>query len=184
MISNHARNGFDHLLKRAIQSTMVASPNDVFEIAVIADPTEIKQTKIVILTVSSYLFRLMVLIHFTPDSSTKELFSRINHVEASEMSEQSLYDAIAECGNMFCGVLNRDLCQFFPHLGMSTPNFIDKNCSSYLNTLNPGHIQHLKVNINDTPLFHVSMCVSNYSDLDFVVNVNETVTHTGELELF
>lgn len=184
MISNQARNGFDHLLKQAIKSNMVASPDDVCEIGVIPDQSDIKQTKIVILTISSYLFRLMVLVYFTPDSRTKEHFARISGIEASDMSEQAFNDVIAECGNMCCGVLNRDLCQYFPHLGMSTPNFIEKNCSLYLHDLNPGHLQHFKVDINGDLLFHVSLCVSDYSDLDFVVDVNEVATNTGELELF
>jgi hypothetical protein len=126
----------------------------------------------------------MVLIYFTPDSATKEYFAGINNMQASEMSEQSFHDAVAEYGNICCGILNRDLGQFFPHIGMSTPNIIDRNCSSYLNVLGCGHIQHFKATVNNNAQFHVSLCVSDYADLDFVVKADEESVNTGELELF
>jgi hypothetical protein len=186
MISKQAQDGFNHLLIKAIKSSLVMPTADACEVNVLTDLTEIEETKMVILTVSSYLFRLMVFIYFTPDDSTKEYFARINKTQALDMSEQSFYDAIAECGNICCGILNRDLSQFFPHIGMSTPNIIDKNCSSYLNVLGCGHIQHFKVNVNDIngASFHVSLCINDFADLHFILDKNEEETNTGELELF
>ena len=46
--------------------------------------------------------------------------------------EQAFFDAIAERGNICCGILNRDLGHYFPHMGLSTPNILDKECSSKL----------------------------------------------------
>lgn len=184
MISKHARDGFDHLLIQAIKASLVTSQQDACEVAVITDPSEIKETKIVMLTVSSYLFRLMVFIYFSPDDATKGHFARINNIQAKDMSEQSFYDAIAEYGNICCGILNRDLGQFFPHIGMSTPNIIDKNCSYYLDALNCGHIQHFNVDVNGTAAFHASLCVCDFADLDFIVDVHDADADTGELELF
>jgi hypothetical protein len=184
MISTHARDGFDHLLTRALKASLVASDDDVCDVKVIDNLSEIDASTIVVLTISSYLFRLMVMLHFTPDDSTRQHVARINKISTEEMSEQSFHDALAECGNICCGILNRDLGAIFPHIGMSTPNIIDTECAAYLNMLNCGHIQHFEINIADRPLFHVSLCVSDYADLDFVVDVNEEATDTGELELF
>lgn len=184
MISNHARDGFNQMLKQGIKGSLLASSEDTCEITISPDLSAVKETKIVILTVSSYLFSVSVLIYFTPDIATKEHFARINKIPASDMSEQAFFDTISECGNICCGTLNRDLGRFFPNIGMSTPNIIDKECSSYLNVLDCGHIQHFKVDINNSVHFHVSLCVCDYADLDFVLDVTEEDTSTGELELF
>lgn len=184
MISSRAREAFDHLLRQGIKGGLLAAPEDTCEITVVRDLSEVKQTKIVILTVSSYVFRSVVLIHFTPDKVTQEHFARINKIQASDMSEQAFYDAIAERGNICCGTLNRELARFFPHIGMSTPNIIDKECSSYLGVLGCGHIQHFKVDINASVHFHVSVCVCDYADLDFAIEAAAEDTSGGELEMF
>jgi hypothetical protein len=184
MISQPAREGFDHFLTRALQASLVASDDQPCEIRVISDLDAIEASTTVVLTISSYLFRLIVMIHFSADQSTREHVARINKIAPEEMSEQSFHDAIAECGNICCGILNRDLGAIFPHIGMSTPNIIDTRCTAYLDMLDSGHIQHFEVSIEQAPMFHVSMCVCDYADLDFAVDVNEASADTGELELF
>jgi hypothetical protein len=184
MISQPAREGFDHLLTRALQASLAASDDPPCDINLIGNLDATGASTMVVLTVSSYLFRLIVMIHFSPDRTTREHVARINHIALDEMSEQSFHDAIAECGNICCGILNRDLGAIFPHIGMSTPNIIDTRCAAYLGMLNGGHIQHFEVNIAQAPMFHVSLCVCEYADLDFTVDVNDVGADTGELELF
>lgn len=184
MISNDARDGFDYMFLQGLKGGLLASPQDSCEVTVLPDLSDVKETKSVILTISSYLFRLMVLIYFTPDQTTKEHFARVNKMQAEDMSEQAFYDAISECGNISCGILNRELVRFFPSVGMSTPNILDKDCSHYLKILNFGHIQHLRINVNNSIQFNASMCVCDYADLDFKVDVTEEESSTGELELF
>lgn len=184
MISNSARNGFDHMLIQGIKSAMATQPEDSCEVSITPDLSEVKETKIVVLTISSYLFRLMVLIYFTPDHSTKALLARASRIAASDMSDQAFIDAISERVNMCCGSLSRDLSRVFPHIGMSTPSIIDKECSSSLNVLNCAHIRHFKVDVNNSAHFHASICVSDYADLDFAVDVTIEDSSCGELELF
>ncbi|KAF1043368.1 MAG: hypothetical protein GAK35_02222 [Herbaspirillum frisingense] len=183
MISQSAKDGFDTLLQQALKASLVPSETSA-EISVIEDVSAISEKKIVVLTVSSYLFRLMVMFYFTPDAATKGHFARLNRVDPAEMGEQAFMDAIAECGNLCCGILNRDLGRFFPHLGMSTPNVIDKNCAAYLQKLNCAHIQHFAVDMPESPRFHVSLCISAYAEMDFAVSADEDEVSTGELELF
>jgi hypothetical protein len=184
MISQPAREGFDHLLTRALRASLTSSDEQPCDINVIANLDDIAPTTMVVLTVSSYLFRLIVMLHFSPDQATREHVGRVNKIASEAMNDQSFHDAIAECGNICCGILNRDLGPIFPHIGMSTPNIIDTRCAAYLDMLNCGHIQHFEVNIEQTPMFHVSLCVCDYADLDFVIDVNEAGADTGELELF
>ncbi|MBP0597420.1 hypothetical protein J8I26_04845 [Herbaspirillum sp. LeCh32-8] len=183
LVSQSARDGFDLLLQQALKASIVPSGESA-EMSVIDDITLISEKKIVVLTVSSYLFRLMVMFHFSPDAATKGHFARLNRVEPADMDEQVFMDAIAECGNLCCGILNRDLGRFFPHLGMSTPNVIDKQCAAYLQKLNAAHIRHFAVDIAGSPRLHVSLCVSAYAGMDFAVSPDEEDVSTGELELF
>lgn len=192
MISQSARDGFDHLLTRALQTSLTAPDDAPCDIGVVADGdgvngganTSAKLSTMVVLTVSSYLFRLIVMLHFSPNQSTRDHVARVNRMDAGEMSEQSFLDAIAECGNICCGILNRDLGAIFPHIGMSTPNMIDTRCAAYLALLNSGHTQHFEIDIAGAPMFQVSMCVCDYADLDFTIDVNDAGAETGELELF
>jgi hypothetical protein len=184
MISNHAREGFDHLLKQGLKDSLVASPEDTCEITVVPDLSRARETKTIILTISSYVFRSVVLMHFSPDHATKEHFARINKVSATDMSEQAFHDAVAERGNLCCGTLNRELARFFPHIGMSTPNVIDKECTTYLGVLGSGHIQHFRVDINSSVHFHASLCVCDYANIDFVLEAAHQSSGAGELELF
>ncbi len=184
VISNPAQDGFDRLLVQAIKSSLAMQAEDICDVAALAGLPEVANTKIVMLTVSSYLFRAIVLINFAPDRRTKEYFARAANSKTLDMSDQSFYDAVAEFGNMCCGILNRELAQFFPHIGMSTPNLIDTNCSAYLDRLGCAHIRHFKVDLNDTCLFRVSLCVCAYANLDFSIKEHEEATSTGDLELF
>lgn len=183
MISNSACNAFDNLLSQSLRSAL-AGPEDGCEVSVVPNLSGQKETKMVVLTISSYLFRLMVFIYFTPDDATRAHFVRTKKLREAELSEQAFIDAISESANMCCGSLSRDLSQVFPHIGMSTPNIIDKECAASLGVLKCGHIQHFKVDINATKQFHATLCVSDYADLDFVVEATTQETNTGELEFF
>jgi hypothetical protein len=184
MITQPAREGFDHLLTRALRASLTVSDEQSCDINVVPNLDHVEASTMVVLTVSSYLFRLIVMLHFSADQVTREHVARVNKIAPEDMSEQSFRDAIAECGNICCGILNRDLGPIFPHIGMSTPNLIDTRCAAYLDMLNCGHIQHFEVNIEQTPMFRVSLCVCDYADLDFVIDVNDAGADTGELELF
>ncbi|QJQ00980.1 hypothetical protein [Herbaspirillum rubrisubalbicans] len=182
-ISAAARDGFDTLLQQALRSSLVPSAASA-EITVLDDVAAIVEKKMVVLTISSYLFRLMVMFHFTPDAATRGHFARLTRANPAEMGDQAFMDAIAECGNLCCGIFNRELGRFFPHLGMSTPNVIDTQCVAYLQKLNCAHVRHFAIDLADAPRFHVSLCISAYDHLDFAVSVEEQVDTTGELELF
>ncbi len=184
MISNKARDGFDHLLMQGVKGAIAAQSDVICEVSVASDLKGMTATKCVVLTISSYLFRLMVLIHFTPDAATKSHFAKASRAQESDMSEQTFIDAISEFSNMCCGALSRDLSPIFRHIGMSTPNILDTECASYLHLLKCGHTQHFKVEVNNLTHLHFSLCVSEYSDIDFEVDMTAEDVSTGELELF
>ncbi|MFX5817232.1 hypothetical protein ABTE26_20265, partial [Acinetobacter baumannii] len=75
-ISASARDGFDTLLQQALRSSLVPSDASA-EISVVEDIAALTEKKMVVLTISSYLFRLMVMFHFTPDAATRGHFARL-----------------------------------------------------------------------------------------------------------
>lgn len=182
-LSVAAREGFDRLLQQSLRASLVP-PDSSADISVVEDDGQIDSRRMVVLTISSYLFRAMVMFHFSPDALTRAHFARLTRSNAAEMSEQGFMDAIAESGNLCCGIFNRELGRFFPHLGMSTPNVIDRQCAAYLQRLNYAHLRHFAIDIPGSPRLWVSLCVSAYDHLDFTVSAQEQVESTGELELF
>ncbi len=184
MISQPAKDAFDYIMSGALKGALCASPEEQCEVEVIHDTKAITEKKVVLLTVSSYLFRVMTLLYFTLDRNTKQHFANLNKVEPETMSESDHLDVIGECGNIFCGALNRELARHFPHLGMSTPNVLDRDCVDYLDQLDAGYIKHFKVRINDALTMHASLCVCDFADIDFTVDMTQTEESNGELEMF
>ncbi|KGM41230.1 hypothetical protein JY96_17380 [Aquabacterium sp. NJ1] len=184
MISQQAKDALDFIVTSALKSSMVASADDRCEVTVISDIKDIKEKKVVLLTVSSYVFRVMTMVYFTLNKDTKAHFAAINRSEVEAMSDSDFLDVICECGNIFCGALNRELGNHFPHLGMSTPNVLDRECVDYLTELDAGYTQHFKISINDNFTMHASLCVCDFADIDFTVDMTQTEENNGELELF
>lgn len=185
MISPIACNGFDYLLKQALKGALAPNQEDTFSLDVVEDISVATDKKIVILTTASYLFRVIAMIYFTPDAHSRHFMALMNNLSPSNMTDTVYYDVMAERGNIFCGILNRELAKYFPHMGMSTPNFMERQCAIYIEKLEAGHVRHVKVTINSDWSFYASLCVCDHADLDFAVDVVvEEESNTGELEMF
>lgn len=183
MISQQAKDGFEYLLGQALKGSLVSS-GDSCDVQPIEGTAEIKENKMVVLTISSYLFRLMVMIHFRMDPATRAHFAAMNRTPAEEMDQQTFLDVIGECGNICCGALNRELAKHFPHIGMSTPNVLDRHSVEYLQQLGANHIKHFRVALGSGVVMHASLAVCDYADLHFVVDKSQAEESTGELEFF
>lgn len=185
MISARAREGFDQLLKDALVAALRATPDEAVEVEAITETAEIKESKMVILTVSSYLFRLMTVLYFTLDKPTRAHFAALNRSDPSALSEQDYLDVIGECGNLCCGTLNRELGKYFPHVGMSTPNILERRCMDYLSALDAEYTRHFRIRLGGGLTLHATLCACDYGDLDFAVEKAAAEdAETGELEMF
>ncbi len=184
MISNRARDNFDQMLMLGIKASIGGATPEACEITPLSGKAEIQESKVVVLTVASYLFRLLVVIYFSPDDSTKAHFASLGNIDPAEMTEQAFLDALRECGNMCCGTLNRELARVYPHVAMSTPNIIERECVNYLESLNGGHLQHFRAVNGDGKEWHLSLCVRDYADIDFEWAVEEESVSAGEMEFF
>jgi hypothetical protein len=183
MISQAARTAMGGMLRQGVRASLLVSPEDSIEFVATLGVGHIQTTHIVMLSVSSYCFRLVLLIHFSPDEATRNHFSKLNKVVASDMNDQAFTDAISECGNICCGSINRGLAKIFPHVGMSTPNIIDRQCANSLALLGGTFEEHVDIILPGGPKLHASLCVSEFEDLDFDVAAGEEES-SGELEMF
>lgn len=141
-------------------------------------------TRLVAITLSSYLFRMMVLVNFGSDIATRQHIARCSKISAEDLSEQGFLDAVSETTNMGCGAFSRSLSTVVPHIGMSTPNLLDWRCAGYLDALRCGHHKQFAVAVDAALMFHVDLCVCEYADIDFTVDVVAQEEHTGDLEMF
>jgi len=185
MITERAKTSFDRLMQSALKSGLPVEGGALSIQPLAALDPKSKDRKLVVLTVSSYLFRLVAVLHFKPDAATRAYFGRDAGDGAPALSDAEFHDRIAECGNVFCGALNRDLGKHFPHVGMSTPNIIDKDCLRYVDLLGCELVRHYELGLGDGLSMRASLCVTAYGLVDFHAEqaVEEDVS-TGELEMF
>lgn len=183
MISQNAKQSFNQMLERALRAGLLVSPDGPVEIMPVSDVSRFCATQMVILSVSSYFFRMLVMVYFTDDDVTRLHFATLNKVDVATLDARAFVDAVNERGNICCGSVNRDLAQVFPHVGMSTPNIIDKQCAHHLDVLGSSYQRHLDVIVPDGPRFHASLCITEFEDLDFDLQIAEPQGN-GELEIF
>lgn len=180
MISQTAREGVDFIFTKAAKSNLVLSGDDtcVVERLPAGKFIELPERYLFVLTISSYLFRLMTIFHVGDDRATRDYFSR-------QGTGPDLDEAFGEVANLCCGAMNRDLGNHFPHLGMSTPYVLDRQCQPFLNlVLKPAHLSQHKAVINGAITVNATLCMSSYASIDFRVDTSVEEESTGELELF
>ena len=184
MITERAKASFDRLLVSSLESGMPMGGASV-EVTPFESTALIGEKKIALLTVSSYLFRLMAILYFKPDAATRAYFNRNANEGAPALTDGEFHDRVAECGNVCCGALNRALASHFPHVGMSTPNIIDRDCMKYVDLLGCGLVRHYRVVLGGELTMHASLCVADYGHVDFhALPAVEAAIETGALELF
>jgi CheY-specific phosphatase CheX len=184
MISQQARDGMEFTMINALKDALTAPDESRCEVEIIDDTSGIKEKKMVILTVTSYMFRAMTMLYFTMNKATRQHLALINRADISAMDDTAFIDVICECGNIACGALNRELAKHYPHIGMSTPNILDNDSVSYLSALSPNYVKHFKVRVNDTLTMHATLCFCAFADVDFAVDMTQTEESNGELEMF
>ena len=135
MISEQAKEGVEFIFMKAAKSNLALGEDAVVEIQPVTDMTvtEFPEQTVIVLTISSFLFRLLTIFHIDDTQELKDYFTRGSN-------ERSLVEALSEIGNLCCGAMNRDLLNYFPHLGMSTPYALDSKCMSFIDELKPGFV--------------------------------------------
>ncbi|WP_153109113.1 hypothetical protein [Propionivibrio limicola] len=181
-VSEQARRAVDLVFTNAARSALCLGPGDTIEIARLPGEQFIEPpaSKIVVLTIASYLFRLLTIFHVEDDQAGEDYFLRGEAATAG----RAFLDVFAELGNMCCGAMNRELGRHFPHTGMSTPYVLDRHCLPFVRELKPAYLSQHRLQINDGVTLHATLCLCAYGDLDFRIDPVAPVEATGELELF
>ena len=183
MISNRAQKNFDQMLTLGIKVSMGGTASSVCAIEPVTTLQDIKETHAVMITVASFLFRLSVLIYFSSDEATRRHFVGVgvDGDDPATTDDQVFFDAIRECCNVCSGALNRELATVFPHVAMSTPNIMERECGNHLEG---GHLQHFRATTDAGLQFYVTLFVRDYANVDFEWTMPEETESSGELEMF
>lgn len=184
-LSERAKSGFDELIKRSLRNSLVPE-GDSAEVVAVADfPAKMKERRAVVLTISTYAFRAVVVLLFRQDADTRAHFERLNRAEPGTWSDQAFQDALAEAGNLCVGAMNRALGEHFEHIGMSTPNTVDREALTYMDVLGKGYRRHFELQGLALP-FYASLQVVAYENVDFNVSAEALAdtADSGELEMF
>jgi len=179
MISSNAQASIEGILLRAARSRLPQQPDDACGIVPLAQGYDSArpEANVIILTISSILFRLLLVFHFDEDASTREYFVK-------EASEVPLQDALLEICNLCCGAVNQDLLRYFPDLGMSTPYVLSARCLSHIEQLKPDYLSSYAITINGSVQLAATVCVCAHAPIDFVADMTAVEESSGELELF
>lgn len=149
--------------------------------------TDLNEAEFFVLTMSSQLFRVFILMHFTKSPKTEAFVADVLKINANSVDDDKFYDYLGEVGNAFCGSVKRDVGKIVPSLGMSTPNRLNKDCLKYIDQLHTDFGFHAVAEYDDSPLLYASMYISADEELNFKVNTNQAIdddVDSGELEFF
>lgn len=180
MISGQAKESFERIFYKAAQSRLPLDSSELCSIVPLAQrgvSAAHADGSVVVLTISSITFRLLLMVHFTEDAGTVAYFTK-------ESEERSFSEVFHEICNLCCGAINQELLRYFPDLGMSTPYRLSARCMPYLEGLKPDFLASYAVTINGSVELAATICVCADAPIDFVADVSEAEDTSGELELF
>ena len=177
MISLQARQGIEHIFKQSVSKTLVLDAGDFCQIEKLPENTKYQGKDIVVLTISSFLFRVFSIFHICDDSHARNYF--LQHAP-----DRKLTEVFSEISNLCSGAMNCELLRYFPHLGMSTPYTLSGGSLPYLNDYKSGHLTHFQITINGTIRLQATLCMYGYAPVDFAFDKTAAETISGELELF
>jgi hypothetical protein len=184
-LTEAAKTSFDTIVTVALARSL-APEGESAQVGIATElPRKPREKKAIVLSIASDRFRLVLALLCRLDAESKAHFARLNRVDPEEWSEQAFQDAVAECGNIIVGAMNRDIGRYFHNVGMSTPNFLDREALAYLDAMGPGHRRLFHV----TGLaldFYAELFVSPTGTVDFRAEVEalEDAVDSGELEMF
>ena len=135
-----------------------------------------REERVVLLTISSVHFRLMMLL--TGEESVA------NHAYfVKESSDIPFWETLSELANLCCGAVNQALLRHFPDLGMSTPYMLEAGCIAYLRDLSPSLLRSYAVSVGSAELM-ATLCVCAHAPIDFVADAEGVEESHGVLEMF
>lgn len=179
MITEQTRHSLDGIFIRAVQSRLALHDGDTCVVRPLPRDSGMEHDSgnMVVLTISSLHFRLLMMFHIDETPETQAYF-------AGEVEGRRFREVFYETANLCCGAVNQELLKHFPDLGMSTPFTLDSRCALFLRELDPGFTARYAIVINDTLRLSATLCLCDYATVDFAWDGSAVEEVSGELELF
>jgi hypothetical protein len=177
LLSDQSRQGLAGVFERCARSAVMRSQEDVCEITAAAPEAGFTADPLLVITTSSFTFRLLTIFHVEDNEANRAYF-----VPAD--SSISLQEGFAEVANLCCGALNREIAPLFPHLAMSIPCRLSARCIDHLPQLNPEYTARFSININSSVRVGVTLCMCCTAPVDIPATLNAVQQSSGELEMF
>ena len=181
VISNASHENIERAFHRAIRGHFLVDANDdccIEPDAGDADPRAAEQ-KVLVITVSSFVFRLLLIFRMLEDAPTRDYY-------LAKASVQTLDEILAETTNMCSGEVSRELALSFPHLAISTPSPLDFRCIGLLHELKPQRLANYRVTIKGTVTLGATLCLCCSAPIEVAAAAVSTdlTQEQGEMELF
>jgi hypothetical protein len=182
MLSEQSKESLERSFRRVAATGLVRDPAHTCVIAADKGPRADAQPgeKLVVVTISSFTFRLLVIFHI---GESREMLEYFRGAEAGRPLEDDFY----EVANMCCGALNREMMRDFPHLAMSIPYTLGGACATFIGELHPQYLSTYAVTVNETARLRVTLCMCCSAPVIFSAAAAEATPAAevaGELELF
>lgn len=149
--------------------------------------SNIKAEEFYLVTISSHIFHMFVLLHFSLSEQMRhDIAARIGKV-ATEINMEKCYDYLGEICNIFSGSIKRVLNESVTHLGMSVPSRLVEPSLAYVDELKFEHEAHARITFAEETLVYGSIFVRAHKEFKIRAQeklVVETQKDLGELELF
>jgi hypothetical protein len=178
-MTEHSRANIERALHRAARSFLLRDPGDTCLIVENREPPRTAAgEKLILVTISSFKFRLMIIFHIGAEPSLLSYFG-------GHGNQRSIEETFYEIANMCCGALNRDMIRDFKHLAMSVPYTLAGPCMEYIADVRPEYIASSTVTINGDVRVRLTLCMCCSAPVSFSATGAESeTTDSGTLELF
>lgn len=170
----------------SFRDVMISGGNANWKIKDKISLDQVNEDGFFLLTMSSQLFRVFILLHFSKTPEMEQYVCNTLKLNANNIDEEKFYDYLGELGNSFLGYVKRDIGRAVPSLGMSTPNLLSKDCLKYINVLQADFEAHAIAELDDQPLIYASVYLVADDELNIQISKTkiEDEVDSGELEMF
>lgn len=195
--SSHIDSSLAKMVHKTLQTTLNETAGDAqWHVKNDDALANIPHTHCIVLTISSFKFRVMCIMHLSMNQNTRNFVANATNTKPQELDDSAFLDYLLELSNSLCGHLKRNLQGTCPPLGMSTPNFLERSSLVFEGILDIAHQAHASaMTAPNTPsLFSASALVSLLDEKDFEIQQYQSygsdeddesnVDNSGELELF
>jgi hypothetical protein len=182
VISEQARTVVERIFADAMRAHLPVDPSHRLELSAVGAvvPADAPAHELMIVTSSSFRFRLLTVFHLRGGVSTAAYYGR-------GRTDIPPAEAFGEVANLCCGAINRELARYVPHMGMSTPYVLNSHCLDFLGDLQPQHVARYDVAIGGDVRIGATLCLCGSAAIDFStvpLAAAEQPASTGDLEFF